>query len=262
MNVLITGARSGIAYQVGIMLAKRGHHVYLTTHTNQEAIALNNKLKELPYHIVCFKLDVTLGQDRHLIDALDLDVLINHAGIGVGGSIVEMDLNGVRENFEVNVFSSFALLQLAYQNMLKKKKRGKILVMSSLASMIPIPFLGSYCASKAAISTIMLALKQELKMIDSKIQISLIEPGAYRTGFNQVMIQNKEAYLFKDSSFYHKRKEINAWQEKMFSYVEKKNLDSIVRRIVKEVEKPKSKFKIRAPFWQRVGVKLYLLFFR
>lgn len=262
MKILITGARSGISYQVAIKLARKGHFVYLTTHTNEQAISLNKKLEEYNLKILCFKLDITNEQDRHLIDNLDLDVLINHAGIGVGGSVVEMDLDDVRKNFEVNVFSSFQLLQLAYQNMRKRKKEGKIFIMSSLASMVPLPFLGSYCASKAAISTLTISLKKELRSIHSKIQISLIEPGAYRTGFNQVMIDNKEKYLYPNSLFYQKRQEISKKQTKLFSIMEKKHLDSIVNKIVKQVEKKKSKFKIRAPFLQRVGAKLYLLFLR
>lgn len=262
MKILLTGARSGIAYKIAIELAKRGHFIYLTTHTNQQAIALNERVKDLGYKIVCFKLDITKDEDRHLIDNLDLDVLINHAGVGMGGSIVEMDMDSVRENFEVNVFSSYALLQLAYQNMKKRQKEGKLFIMSSLSSMMPLSFLGSYCATKASISTIAITLNRELKMINSKIQVSLIEPGAYNTGFNQVMIDNKEKYLYPDSLFYKKRQEIINKQRKLFSFMEKKSVDSIVRKIVKEVEKKNSKFKIRAPFLQRLGVKLYLLFIR
>lgn len=262
MKILITGARSGIGYQVAIKLARKGHLVYLTTHTNQQAIELNRKIKELNVPVICFKLDITREEDRHLVDNLDIDVLINNAGIGVGGSIVEMDIDGVKENFEVNVFSSFSLLQQVYQNMTKHNKKGKIFIMSSLASMIPIPFLGSYCATKASISTLAFTLKKELKMINSNISISLIEPGAYKTGFNQVMIQNKEKYLYTESLFYKRRKELNYKQEKIFSLIEKRHLNSIVNKIVKEVENNKPKFKIRAPFLQRVGVKLFLLFFR
>lgn len=262
MKILITGARGGIANDVAMKLARRGHMIYLTTHTNQQAIEINRKIKELDLPIICFKLDITKEEDRHLVDTLDIDVLINHAGIGVGGSILEMDIEGVRENFEVNVFSSFSLLQLVYQKMKSNHKKGKILIMSSLASMIPLPFLGSYCATKATISTFAFTLREELKLIHSDISISLIEPGAYRTGFNQVMIQNKEKYLYQDSIFYQKREEINHRQEKLFAWIEKRRLSSIVNQIVREVEKDKPKFKIRAPFLQRIGAKLFLLLFR
>lgn len=127
MKILITGSRSGIAKQVGFLLARRGHFVYMTTHTNEQAMALNRVIREKKLTILCFKLDITSEADRHLIDHLDFDVLINHAGIGMGGSIVEMEMDDVRENFEVNVFSSFQLLQLAYQAMRKRKKKEKFL---------------------------------------------------------------------------------------------------------------------------------------
>lgn len=262
MKILITGARSGIAYQVALKLAQNGHLVYLTTHTNNQAIAINKKIKSLKLNIVCFKLDITLEEDRKLINKLDLDVLINHAGIGMGGSIVDMNIETVKENFEVNVFSTYRLIQLFYRDRLKKQKPGKIFIMSSIASMIPISYLGSYCATKAAISTLAITLKKELKQINSNITISLIEPGAYKTGFNQVMIENKEKYLRKDSIFYKNIFTINQKMQKMFSIIEKKSLNSIVNKIVREVEKAKPSFKIRTPFLQIVGAKLYLLFYR
>lgn len=262
MKILITGARSGIAYQVSLKLAQHGHLVYLTTHTNQQAIEINKKVKNLGLNIVCFKLDITKEEDRILITKLNLDVLINHAGIGKGGSIVDMDINDVRENYEVNFFATYRLVQLFYHNMKKRNKKGKIFIMSSISSMLSLPYLGSYSSTKAAISNLAFALKTELKDINSNISISLIEPGAYKTGFNQVMIENKEKYLNKNSIFYKNRHIINSKQQKLFSIFEKKNLNSIVNKIVREVEKEKPKFKVRAPFLQIIGAKLYLLFFR
>lgn len=70
---------------------------------------------------------------------MDIDCLFNNAAVALGGSIIEADMDYVRENFEVNVFSSFRLLQIVLRNMIEKNK-GRIIVMSSLASMFPIPF--------------------------------------------------------------------------------------------------------------------------
>lgn len=258
MNILITGGRSNIAYNVALILSKR-HKIYLTTHTDKQCEMLKKRLNK---NIVCFKLDITNEKDRNKVNNLDIDCLINNAGIGIGGSIVDMDIDNLRKNFEVNFFSSFELLKIVYHKFLNEKKNGKIFVMSSLSSITPIIMLGSYCSSKAAISMLTTTLHQELKIINSNVSISLIEPGAYYTGFNQVMIQNKEKYLDKNSIFYKERETFTKYQNLMFKLIEKKKLDSIVNKIVKEVESEKPKFRIRAPFSQVLIAKLYMLFFR
>ncbi len=261
MNILITGARSGIAKEVGIALLKKGHKVYLTTHTEKEEKKLQEELSCFP-HATILKLDVNNLKDHKKVNDLSLDVLINHAGIGIGGSIIDMPMDLVEENFKTNVFNNFRLLQLVLQNMLKEGKKGKIFITSSLAGLMPIPFLGSYCASKAAISMLATTLKMELWYLKSNVLISLIEPGAYRTGFNQVMIENKELWMKEGNYFYQELPRLNEKEKKLFSLVEKKTLHSIVQKIVKNVEKEHPKGKIRAPFFQKLMLKLYLLFFK
>lgn len=51
---------------------------------------------------------------------MDIDCLFNNAAVALGGSIIEADMDYVRENFEVNVFSSFRLLQIVLRNMIEK----------------------------------------------------------------------------------------------------------------------------------------------
>ena len=258
MNILITGGRSNIAYKVALKLSKN-HKIYLTTHTENQAKTLKNKVNS---NIEVFKLDITNKSDREKINNLDIDCLINHAGIGIGGSIIDIDINDLRYNYEVNVFSSFELLKIVYHKFLKEQKLGKIFVMSSLSSMVPLFLLGSYTSTKASISMLTTTLHQELKLIKSNITISLIEPGAYYTGFNQVMIENKEKYLNKNSVFYREKELFTKYQKLIFKLLEKKNLDSIVNKIVKEVESNKPKFHIRAPISQVLLTKIYLLIFR
>lgn len=91
--------------------------------------------------------------------------------------------------------------------------------------MIPLFLIGSYTSTKASISMLTMSLHQELKLIKSNISISLIEPGAYHTGFNQIMIDNKEKYLNKSSIFFKKREIFNKYQRLLFKLIEKKKLD-------------------------------------
>ncbi len=259
MRVLITGATSGIAYKLGCELVRRGHTVYFTTHTVKELYYLEKKLKDDKIDALCFKMDITTD-DICLVDKIKIDCLVNHAGIGVGGSILYMDIEGLRENYEVNVFSSFRLLKRVYQNMDKDHIKGKIFVTSSLVSMFPIPFLGCYTSSKAAISMLVKTIREELKYLESDVSISLIEPGAYKTGFNQVMIENKSKYLEKGNKIYDNLSSVNRLQRNLFALIEKDDYTSLVNKIVKEIESSEAKFLIREPLLQRIFVKLYLLF--
>ena len=115
MKILITGARSGIAYQVGIRLASLGHFVYLTVHLEKELVTLEEKVKKYP-NIKCFKLDITLELDRNKIRDMEIDCLINNAAIGIGGSLLELPISLIKNNFNVNVFSSLRLSQIYASN--------------------------------------------------------------------------------------------------------------------------------------------------
>lgn len=262
MRILITGATSGLGYNLAVELSKRGHTVYATTHTIKQLEMLKKKIKENNLNILCFKLDIREKSDRKLINTLEIDVLVNHAGIGNGGSILEMDIDVLKDNYETNIFSSFSLLQEFYISKIKKRQSAKIFVTSSIASMLPIPYLGCYTSSKAAISMLVFTLKKELQYIDKNISISLIEPGAYKTGFNQVMIDNKNKYTYKDNKIYKNRNSINKIQRNLFTIIEKDNYKSLITKIVKEMEKKNPKFKIREPLMQSIFAKIYLLLFR
>ena len=126
--------------------------------------------------------------------------------------------------------------------------------------MLPFPYLGFYTSSKAAISLLTFTIRKELKILNPNISVSLIEPGAYHTGFNQVMIDKKGKLLWKEEEI--EEQSITRLQRNLFAIIEKKKFSSIVKKIVKEVEKENPKFKIRAPILQIVGTKLYLLIFR
>lgn len=260
MKVLITGARSGIAFLTGITLANRNHFVYMTTHTKEEAQRLKEIVDSMNLKIMVFKLDITSEEDRKMINTLDIDVLINNAGIGIGGSVLDVPMDEIRKNFEVNYFSSYDIVRRIGNRMIKNNKDGKIIIMSSTAGIIPIPFLGTYCSTKSAISTMATSLRRELKTLKSKVKVVLIEPGAYKTGFNQVMIDDIDKNMDIDSVFYNDKEKINVYLHKMFDLIEKKELDSIVVKIIEAVESKNPKTKYRAPLLQRIMTRIYLIF--
>lgn len=262
MKIVITGATSGIGFDLARMLSKRGHIVYITTHTREQLKIAREKIKEEDLKITPYKMDIRNQKDRMLIRKINPDVLVNHAGIGNGGSLLDIDMDILKDNYETNIFSSFSLLKEFYDVKIERGESGKIFVTSSIASMLPIPFLGCYTSSKAAISMLVKTLQLELKSRKSPVTISLIEPGAYHTGFNQVMIDNKMIYTKKSSKIYSNLADINKMQRNMFALIEKKDTTSLVKKVVKEMESDYPKFKIRRPILQGLMAKLTLLFYR
>ena len=260
MNILITGSRSGIGLNTGIELLKRGHYIYFTVHRNTQVKTLLDKLKELNIstNYSVFKLDITDEKDRNQLYDLDIDVLINNASIGVGGSILDLDIKKIRENFEVNLFSNIEMIKTYHSSLNVNNKKGRVLVLSSLAGIISLPFMGSYCSTKASLISLVTSLKRELSLIDANLDIALIEPGIYVTGFNEAMIDNKcDSSLF--NNIYHK---VTYYKKKLFKIFGRKDLASITKKIVKAVECKKLRLKYRAPFIQVLCTKLYMMIFK
>jgi short-subunit dehydrogenase len=260
MKVLITGAASGIGYAAALELMKRNHFIYLTVETEEQLkeIATKEELKgkegkEVQY----FVLDITKESDRNLIRDLDIDVLINNAAIGNGGSIIEADEKRIRENFEVNFFGTILLTKVALEHMLKRDS-GRIVMITSVLAEIPFAWLGMYSSTKAALKNISTVLSEELKELKSKVKVVMVEPGAYHTGFNQVMMDNK--YDNEDSRFKDIREQIRTKEKLKFNLIESHDLTSVVDKIIHAVEDEKPDLIYKAPFSQSFFEKAYMMF--
>lgn len=257
-NVVITGASSGIARKVIERLKKKNYHIYVTVHTEKQ-LELAKERYQNDSNVTCLKLDITNNRDRKQLNNIRIDVLVCNAAIGYGGSIAEIPMDRVRDNFEVNVFSNFEVVQLVIKQMIKQN-HGRIVMISSLAGLIPIPFLGTYSATKASIIMLTSSLRYELKLLDTKVKLVLIEPGMYRTGFNQVMRENKFDFMNYQSLFREELEMIKKYEPKIYRFLETDNLNSIVRKIDKAITSKHPKFLYRSRISQVIGVKLYQLF--
>lgn len=258
MNILFTGARSGIASNVIDRLVKKDYKIYVTVKTEEQLKSIEEKYKKFD-NVECMKLDITNKKDREKVSSLDIDRLVCNAAVCYGGSIAEIPFEYVKESFEVNVFATFELIQLVLKNMIEKDS-GRIIIMGSLAGIMPLNFIGVYSATKSAIITLATTLKNELKLITNNVDIALIEPGLYHTGFNQLMLENKYDWMVSSSYFKNQIPKIRAKEKLMIDLVEKEKLNSIVEQIVKSIEDEKSAFLYRAPKTQVIGAKLYTLF--
>ncbi len=258
-TILVTGAGTGIGKGTAIALAKRGHYVIATTETELQADELIKDPVVSSLSMDIIKLDVKLEQDRNKITFYDLDVLINNAGIGESGSLAEIDLDKVRNNFEVNVFSAFELSQLALKQMMAKNK-GTIVFVSSLAGRITMPFLAPYTMTKFALSSGAETLRGEVHRVRKNVHICIIEPGGYHTGFNQVIVSKKYAWMDEQSYFNDLIEKIKREETRVFKFTEARAIDSIVRKIVRASESRRPRLRYSAPWWQAFGVHVLRMF--
>jgi len=252
-TILITGARGGFGKATAFALARRGHSVIATTHTEEQAAALKAEAGAAGLVMETFKLDITLSEDHQKITAYDLDVLINNAGIGETGSIADIPMERVRKNFEVNVFGTIAVTQVALVGMLKKK-RGTILTVSSMAGRVPAPFLNPYGMTKFALCGGMAALRTEIHRIAPDVHVSLIEPGPYATGFNQKMQAKK--YEWMNGSVFAQLVPDLKKEDERFKGIEAKTIESMVKQIVRAAEAKKPRTRYSAPFLHALVVRL------
>lgn len=255
MKILITGAGSGIGFLSALVLAKRGHKVYLTCHKEKEVKVIKQKLKSKK-NIEVLKLDATDEADIKKVLSLNIDVLYSNAAMAYSGSILEADMNKVEECFDVNVISNFKLVKLILRQMVDKNK-GRIILTSSIAGIISVPFLGIYSATKASITMIGKALQKELSLIGTNVKVAIIEPGLYHTGFNQVLIDSKydNGKYFRDI-----KNELYNIEHALFKLGEKKELDSIVVKVVRAIEDKNVKSVYRAPIFYNILTRLYGVF--
>ncbi len=255
-KILMISCNSGIGKAVLDKIINYDFYIYLTVHTDLELLYIKEKYSNYS-NIEFFKLDITKDSDLIKLDNLKVDIMINMSAIGYGGSILDLDMSKIRENFEVNVFSYINVLKKIIRKMIINNK-GKIIVIGSLASFLSFKFLGVYSATKASLNSIIISLQKELNLINSKVRVILVEPGMYHSGFNQVMLENK--FDIMNNGFF--KDEINLIRKKenfLFSLIEKREFDSIVCAIICAI-KYDSILVYRAPLFQSLFAKIYNFF--
>lgn len=255
-KVLITGARGGIAFDVTRRLLEKGHTVYATVHNESDIARLKEKLTGHGKRAVVEKLDILNEADRNKVINWDIDILINNAAIGDSGPLAEIPAERVREVIETNVVATLQLTQKVIKQM-KEKAAGRIIFISSLAGMMPTPFLSPYALTKHAIESIASSLRFEVRKLG--IKIITINPGGYATGFNKKNIEKKYSWLDENSLDPAVYKDMKR-AEKMIYFFEQKSTATIAKKIVRAVEARKPARGYTAPWWQGVGVYILRLF--
>lgn len=185
MNILITGAANGIGRETARKL--RAQHNITAVDRDQENLKSLEKVEKI-------HLDITDEEKvNEELKGLEIDILINCAGVQKQGSVEDMRI----EEFEEHIYHNY----IGYINTIKaclpglRKSEGKIVNVSSIAGIASAPFLSGYCASKHAVEGFSDSLRRELEDVD----VVLVEPGRIKTGFNEKGRDNLATY--EDSNY-------------------------------------------------------------
>lgn len=191
-TVLITGAGTGFGRGAALALAARGHHVIATTENEEQAAALRGEAPQLEV----LKLDITTN-DVDLVRDQHIDVLINNAGFGQTGPLVDVPLDIVRRVFEVNVFGTLRMTQAIAPQMIARGS-GRIIIVSSIAGVLAGPAFGPYTMSKFALEGMGKTLRGELFGLG--VDVTLLNPGPFLTGFNDRMAASMWDWFSSDAA--------------------------------------------------------------
>ena len=184
LNILITGASSGIGLATAVTLARAGHTV-IATMRNPDAAGELSKLvaaEQLPVTMLALDVD----DDASVLDAFErvlvghghIDVLVNNAGIGAPGAVEETALASFRRIMETNYFGSLRCIKAVLPGM-RARRAGCIINLSSVVGRIALAPQAAYAASKHALEALSECLAQEVKTFN--IRVALVEPGPIAT---------------------------------------------------------------------------------
>lgn len=182
--VLITGASSGIGLATARFLHNKGYIVYGTSRREIVGENFNSIVADVNNSQEMDKVFETILKQHG-----QLDVVVNNAGMGISGAVEHTQKSRVEGIFDVNTIACMDVCAKAVP-VLRKNGGGKIINISSVASVFSIPFQAYYSATKSAIEGFSFALANEVKKFN--IKICCIRPGDTKTGFTSARVKNEQ----------------------------------------------------------------------
>jgi uncharacterized protein len=186
-TVLITGASGGIGEAMARLLAPTpGVTLLLTARSGARLDRLAEEFRQRGARVETFPLDLARAGAAHaLFEQVEtaghaVDVLVNNAGYGLGGAVVEQEAEAYEDMLTLNVTNLVALTRLVLPGMLARG-RGGVLNVASTAGYQPIPYLAVYAASKAFVRAFTSGLHAELR--DTGVHATCLAPGPTDTRF-------------------------------------------------------------------------------
>lgn len=186
--VLITGATTGIGYELAKLYAKEGNNLILVARDEERLSEVKEELDL--YNIKVYILSLDLSEDNSCEKVLDfvnkknlsVDILINNAGIGSFGYLSEIEMEKELKLIDVNIRALTELTKIFLPTMISHGEGG-IMNVSSTAAFCAGPKMATYYASKSYVLNFTEALYEELK--GSEIKVSCLCPGPVKTSFQE-----------------------------------------------------------------------------
>jgi short-subunit dehydrogenase len=198
---LVTGASSGIGRELARVLAREGHDLVLAARRENELRALAGELRDrfgadalvvpadLADHDAADRI-----QDEVTAGGLDIEVLVNNAGLGGHGRFSDTDVEQERRTLAVNVVAVTELTKRFLPAMVARG-RGWVLNVASTAAFQPGPFMAVYYASKAYVLSFTEALAEELA--GTGVTATALCPGVVPSGFQEAAGMREDMPLLR-----------------------------------------------------------------
>lgn len=187
MKALVTGASSGIGYDMSCYLASKNIDLIIVARRKDRLESIKKKYPNVDIRVI--ELDLS---DYKNLDILvekvsdeNIDILINNAGFGLFGTFDKTDIDTEMKMIDVNIRAVHYLTKHYLKKFIKKDK-GYILNVASSAGFMAGPKLSTYYATKNYCLRLSEAIYQELKEINSHVHMSVLCPGPVDTEFNRV----------------------------------------------------------------------------
>jgi NAD(P)-dependent dehydrogenase (short-subunit alcohol dehydrogenase family) len=180
--VIITGASAGIGAATARLFAAAGARLVLAARSREP---LERLAATLPGAIAAPTDVGDPAQCRALVEMAHarhgrVDILINNAGVGLAGPVIDLSTEDLERSLAVNLFGPLWLMQAAAP-LMRAQGRGQIINVSTVLAEQPLPYLGGYAAAKAALERLSETLRMELR--GTGVRVTVVRPGSTRTEF-------------------------------------------------------------------------------
>ncbi len=244
--ILITGCSTGIGRCLANGLKARNYDVITTARKKEDIEDLNNA----GFDTVMLDLADSKSIHSAVESVLEkskgqLYGLINNAAYGLTGAVEDLPIEALRDQFETNVLGTQELTNLIIPTM-RKNNAGRIIQISSVLGFVTMKFRGAYCASKYALESLSDAMRYELA--DTKIKVSLIEPGPIKSEFRNNVVSNFNKVIDKNNSIHtdaYNKMESEAGKKVPFTLGPEAVLKKVIHAL--ESEKPKAQYCVTFP---------------
>ncbi|MBX8622231.1 MULTISPECIES: SDR family oxidoreductase [Pseudomonas] len=203
---LITGCSSGIGRALADAFKNAGYEVWASARKVEDVATLGAA------GFTAVQLDVN---DNAALEQLaerinqqhgGLDVLINNAGYGAMGPLLDGGVSAMQRQFETNVFSIVGVTRALFPVL--RRAKGLVVNVGSVSGVLVTPFAGAYCASKAAVHALSDALRMELAPFG--IRVMEVQPGAIQSSFAKNAGHEAEQLINEQSPWFPLREGIRA----------------------------------------------------